>query len=269
MTIILITAVFALFLAFVLGTALGFFREFFAVPHDPIIDKIRSALPGANCGACGYPGCDSYAEAIAAKAPANACTVGGSAAAEKIAAITGVDSGQVIETVSVLACQGSLLHTPLKGAYTGIPTCRGAKIAGGIKLCSYGCMGFGDCVDVCKFGALSMTDNRIPKVDFAKCTGCGLCIGECPQSLFIAVPRSQKGAMALCSNKHQVKSAVVKACKIACMKCGACARNCPEHCIELKDNIPVVDLSKCSSCGTCTDKCPTKALKLIERDIFY
>jgi len=266
--IILITAIFALALAFILGTALGFFREFFFVPEDPMTANIRAALPGANCGACGFPGCDNYASAITAgNAEINACTVGGPSVAEKIAAITGKSGGSVVQTVSVLACQGSSLHTPLKGTYTGLKTCRGAKLSGGTKLCSWGCLGFGDCVKVCKFDALEMSDLNLPKVNFAKCTGCGLCIGECPQGLFKSVAREQKGAMVLCSNKNPVRQAVAKTCKIACFKCGLCVKNCPKQCISLDTYIPVVDLSKCDSCGTCAEKCPSKVFKVIERDV--
>jgi Na+-translocating ferredoxin:NAD+ oxidoreductase RNF subunit RnfB len=271
MTIVLITAVFALVLAFVLGAALGFFREFFAVPQDPLADKIREALPGANCGACGFPGCDNYAAAIAAgNAPVNSCSVGGSAVAEKIAALTGISGGSVAQTVAVLACQGSSLHAPLKGTYTGLATCRGAKLsAGGTKLCAWGCLGFGDCVKKCKFGALALdAEKRLPVVDYAKCTGCRLCQNECPQNLLKGIAKDQHGAMTLCSNRNPVRQAVAKTCKIACIKCGLCAKNCPAQCIDLSANIPVVDLAKCTSCGTCVEKCPTKVFKVIERDIF-
>jgi Na+-translocating ferredoxin:NAD+ oxidoreductase RNF subunit RnfB len=271
MSVILITAVFALALAFVLGIALGFFREFFAVPQDPLTGKIREALPGANCGACGFPGCDSYAAAIAAgSAPGTACSVGGPSTAEKIAALTGVAGGAVTQTVTVLACQGSSLRAPLKGTYTGLETCRGAKLsAGGTKLCAWGCLGFGDCVRTCTFGALTLdAETRLPVVDYAKCTGCRLCQSECPQGLLKAVARDQTGAMTLCSNRNPVKQKVAKTCKIACIKCGLCVKNCPRQCINLDANIPVVDLAKCTSCGTCVEKCPTKVFTIIERDIF-
>jgi Na+-translocating ferredoxin:NAD+ oxidoreductase RNF subunit RnfB len=271
MTIILITAVFALILAFVIGTALGFFREFFAVPQDPLTGQIREVLPGANCGACGFPGCDNYAAAIVAgNAPVNSCSVGGAAVAEKIAALTGIAGGKVVQTVTVLACQGSAMHAPLKGNYTGLQTCRGAKLsAGGTKLCAWGCLGFGDCVKVCKFGALTLdAEKRLPVVDYSKCTGCRLCQTECPQGLLKGIAKDQKGAMTLCSNRNPVKQQVAKTCKISCIKCGLCVKNCPAQCISLETHIPVVDLSKCTSCGTCTEKCPTKVFKVIERDIF-
>ncbi|MDR0302890.1 MAG: RnfABCDGE type electron transport complex subunit B [Treponema sp.] len=269
MNIILITALFAAALALILGIMLGFFKDFFAVPQDPTAGLIREVLPGANCGACGYPGCDNYAAAVAAgEALSNACTVGGSSAAKKIAAITGKDAGAVVQTVAVLACQGSSLHTPIKGEYTGLKTCRGAKVAGGTKLCTWGCLGFGDCIKVCQFGALSMTANRLPKVDYSKCTGCGLCSSECPMGLFKFIAKAQKGAMVLCSNVNPVKQMVAKTCKISCFKCGLCAKNCPEQCISLDTLVPVVDLTKCTSCGTCAEKCPSKVFKIIEKDLF-
>jgi Na+-translocating ferredoxin:NAD+ oxidoreductase RNF subunit RnfB len=267
--IIVITALFALALAFVLGTALGFFRKFFAVPHDPMIDRIREVLPGANCGACGFPGCDNYAAAIAAgNAGVSSCTVGGPSVAEKIASLTGIAGGEVVQTITVLACQGSSMHAPVKGNYIGLQTCRGAKLAGGTKLCSWGCLGFGDCVKVCKFDALEMSEYRLPKVNYAKCTGCRVCVAECPQALLKNIAKDQKGAMPLCSNLNPVKQMVIKTCKIACIKCGLCVKNCPRQCISLSANIPVVDFSKCTSCGNCTEKCPTKVFKIIERDIF-
>ena len=271
MTIIIITAIFALVLAFVIGTALGFFRDFFAVPRDPLADAVRTALPGANCGACGLPGCDNYAAAIAAgKAGINSCTVGGSAVAEKLAQITGQTGEAMQQTVAVLACRGGYLHAPVKGTYTGLKTCRGAKLAtGSTKLCAWGCMGFGDCVSVCKFGALSLHKEKgLPVIDYAKCTGCRMCMTECPQGLLRGVSKDQKGAIILCANRNPNRQGVIKTCKIACIKCGQCVKNCPRQCIDLSTNVPVVDLSKCDSCGTCVEKCPTKVFKIIERDIF-
>jgi Na+-translocating ferredoxin:NAD+ oxidoreductase RNF subunit RnfB len=268
MSIILITALFSLILAFVLGTALGFFKEFFAVPQDPLAGQIREVLPGANCGACGFPGCDNYAAAIASGAAGiNNCSVGGTAVAEKLSAIMGV-SASVVPVVTVLACQGSKTHAPLKGTYTGLQTCRGAKLsAGGTKLCSWGCLGFGDCTLVCQFGALGMGEDGLPKVDYAKCTGCKVCVGECPQGLLREIPKNQRGAQALCSNRNPIKSMVMKTCKIGCIKCELCVKNCPQQCITMQNAVPVVNYALCTSCGTCVTKCPTKVLKILEKDV--
>jgi Na+-translocating ferredoxin:NAD+ oxidoreductase RNF subunit RnfB len=268
MSIILLTALFALALAFILGLALGFFKEFFAVPQDPLIGLVREALPGANCGACGYPGCDGYAAAVASgEAPANRCTVGGAATAEKLSAILGVDASAV-PVVAVLACQGSRDHAPSKGIYTGLPTCRGAKLsAGGTKLCAWGCLGFGDCTGVCQFGALSMGEDGLPRIDYGKCTGCKLCIAECPQQLLREMPRERKGSMARCSNRNPLRAMVIKTCKASCIKCELCVKNCPQQCITMDRGIPVTDYDKCVSCGTCAAKCPTKVMKIIQQDI--
>jgi Na+-translocating ferredoxin:NAD+ oxidoreductase RNF subunit RnfB len=268
--IIVTTAIFASLLAFVLGTALGFFQEFFKVEEDPLKFRIREALPGANCGACGYPGCDGYASALAAgQAETSRCSVGGAAVAEKLSAITGVSGGGMVRLVSVLACQGSRRHAPLKGTYTGLQTCRGAKLAaGGTKLCAWGCLGFGDCVKVCQFGALSIGGDGLPRVDYAKCTGCRLCLGECPQALLKGIPQNQQGAIALWSNRNSIKQMVINTCKRGCIKCELCVKNCPEKCIAMDRGIPLVDYAKCTSCGTCVSKCPVKVLRIIQTDVF-
>jgi Na+-translocating ferredoxin:NAD+ oxidoreductase RNF subunit RnfB len=269
MNIVLLTALFAAILAFVLGIALGFFKKLFAIEEDPLIGEVRACLPGANCGGCGFPGCDGYAAAVAAKSTeTNHCTVGGKDVAEKLDAIMGTDAGEVVSVVAVLACQGTPDKAPKKGNYTGLQTCRGAKLsAGGTKLCIWGCLGYGDCTLVCRFGALSMGENGLPQVDRSKCTGCKVCVAECPQGVLKAVPRDSKGPMLLCSNRNTVKGAVMKTCKVGCLKCESCVKNCPEHCITMVNGLPVVDYAKCTSCGTCSEKCPTKGFKNLERDI--
>jgi Na+-translocating ferredoxin:NAD+ oxidoreductase RNF subunit RnfB len=266
MHVIILTAVFAAILAFVLGTALGFFRKYFAVPEDPLQSRVREALPGANCGACGFPGCDGYASAVASgQAETNKCSVGGKETADTISAIVGVSGAGLVPVVAVLACRGSRDHAPEKGIYSGLKTCAGAKLsAGGTKLCSWGCLGFGDCVKVCQFGALSMGDDGLPRVDYAKCTGCKLCMAECPQRLLSEIPRERKGAVTLCSNRNPIKTMVRKTCTAGCIKCELCVKNCPEQCIKLENGIPLVDYSKCVSCGVCVEKCPTKVLKLLQ-----
>ena len=265
MSIVLITAIFAAVLAFVLGTALGFFRRFFAVTQDPLAGQIREILPGANCGACGYPGCDAYAAAIAKKeAGISSCSVGGPAVAERLAALVGGDAS-VVPVVAVLACQGSKDRAPVKGEYTGVKTCRGAKLsAGGTKLCAWGCLGFGDCAAVCAFGALSMGENGLPQIDKVKCTGCKVCIGECPQGVLRELPRDQKGSFVFCSNRNPVKAMVMKTCKAGCIKCELCVKNCPQKCIVMDKGIPLVDYGKCVSCGTCVSKCPTKVFRMLQ-----
>ncbi|MCE1205899.1 MAG: RnfABCDGE type electron transport complex subunit B [Spirochaetia bacterium] len=267
-TIVLITIAFSAILAFVLGTALGFFREKFKVERDPKIDEVREALPGANCGGCGFPGCDGYAEAVATgRSPTTKCTAGGSATAEAVSKIMGVDAARE-DVVSVLLCQGTKDVAVSKGEYVGVQTCRAAKLStGSVKACSWGCQGFGDCVNVCKFDALAMGEDGLPHVNYDNCTGCGMCAEECPQKLFVMVPREKKGSIVLCSNRNVIKANVLKTCKTGCIKCEICVKSCPEKCITMVNGIPVTDYSKCTSCGVCVQKCPTHAYKLLEVDV--
>ncbi|MCL2130763.1 MAG: RnfABCDGE type electron transport complex subunit B [Treponema sp.] len=264
MSIILITAFSALALAFTLGFALGFFKKIFAVEEDPLIGQIREALPGANCGACGFPGCDAYAAAVAAgSAGINSCSVGGPSTAEKISALVG-GTVDVKPVVALIACQGTREKAKLKGKYIGVKTCNAARLStGSIKFCTWGCQGFGDCVKVCKFGALKLGKEGLPHVDIDKCTGCKACMAECPQHIIHAIPRDLKGARPFCSNLNVNKVMVGKNCKAGCIKCELCVKNCPEECIKMANGIPIVDYAKCTSCGTCVTKCPIKVMKLI------
>jgi RnfABCDGE-type electron transport complex B subunit len=264
MSIVLITALFALALAFILGLALGFFKEFFAVKEDPLVGQIRAVLPGANCGACGFPGCDAYASAVAkGEAGINGCSAGGTTVAEKLSALVGGDAA-VTPMVAVMACRGTREKALLKGEYIGVKSCRAAKIStGSIKRCTWGCQGFGDCVNVCKFGGLAMGDDGLPHVDAAKCTGCRACANECPQHIIWVIPRDLKGARPLCSNMNVNRAMVTRNCKAGCIKCELCVKNCPEKCIRMANGIPVVDNAKCTLCGTCVAKCPIKVMALM------
>ena len=265
MNIVLITLGFAFALAFAIGLILGVFKKLFEVPVDPRVTAVRDALPGANCGACGYPGCDAYANAVATgQAPVDKCAPGGKAVAESVASLMGV-TASAEDVVAVLLCQGVKDKAPQKGDYVGVKTCRAAKIStGGTKLCQWGCMGFGDCTLVCMFDALHMGDDGLPHVDYEKCTGCGMCAAECPQLLFQMAPKARVGSVVTCSNRNVIKANVMKSCKVGCIKCEACVRACPEKCITMVNGIPVTDYAKCTSCGICVEKCPTKCYHLLE-----
>jgi len=265
MSIILITLIVSAVLAFVVGTGLGFIQEKFAVERDPRIDQIREALPGANCGACGFPGCDAYAEAVAAGEAPNKCTVGGSKTAIMLAEILGV-TVSAEDLTAVLLCQGTRDKAQKKGHYVGIPSCAAAKLsAGGTKLCAWGCMGYGDCVQVCTFNAIYMDDNDLPRIDDKKCTGCGSCAAACPQKLIALLPKKRQRVLPLCSNRNVIKAMVRKTCVIGCFKCGLCVKNCSSKAIRLENELPVVDYSLCTSCNTCVTKCPSKAFSLIRK----
>jgi Na+-translocating ferredoxin:NAD+ oxidoreductase RNF subunit RnfB len=268
MNTILATFVLALVMALVLGFLLGVFKKLFHVDVDPKECAIRAALPGANCGGCGYPGCDGLAAAIArGDAPSNACTVGGADVAEAVGKITG--SAAKGETkVALLLCQGAGHLASAKGEYVGVKTCLAAKVAiNGLKRCDFGCIGFGDCAQACPFGALAMGVDGLPKVDYAICTGCGRCVSTCPQKIFSTVSSDRRGAVVLCSNRNQKKAQVIKDCKIGCIKCGKCETVCPKSCIKVTNGIPLVDYATCDSCFECVKGCPTKALAMVENKI--
>ena len=264
MNTILLTFLVSAAIAFVLGVLLGFFKKLFYVPVDETVEKIRSCLPGANCGGCGYPGCDGFAAACAAgNAPANGCTAGGAEVAKNVGALLGVEA-EATRYACLLACRGSKECALSKGKYTGVKTCAATKTVGinGIKQCAYGCQGFGDCVAACAFGALKIGEDGLPVFDYNICSGCGACAKACPQGLIQKVPFERQGAIALCSNRNPNKAAILKQCKAGCIKCGKCERNCSQQAIKLENGIPVVDYTKCNSCGDCVAGCPTKVLVL-------
>jgi len=267
MSIVLITAIFSFGLAFLLGLALGFFKQFFAVQENPLIGKILEVLPGANCGGCGFPGCANYAAAIAEKkADISSCPVGGKQVAKKLAVLVG-GTADVRPQVAFLACYGTKEKAQLRGDYIGVKSCRAAVIAtGSIKACTWGCQSFGDCVKVCKFDALSMGNNGLPVIDYNRCTGCRACSIECPQHIIRIVPRDLNGAIPVCANLNVLRTQVAKNCKAGCIKCELCVKNCPNHCIKMVNGIPAIDYTKCMNCGICTAKCPMKVMMLFQRD---
>lgn len=266
MKTILVTFIISFGLAFLLGILLGVFKKLFYVPVDEKVAKVREVLPGANCGACGYAGCDSFAAAVAAgEAPVNGCAAGGPSVAKKVGEVLGV-SGEAVKNVALRTCRGGKTKAKDKGTYIGVKTCAAAKTLGinGTKQCNFGCMGFGDCVAACSFDALHMGDDELPIVNYDACTGCGMCVKACPQGIMTLVPQERKGSVTLCVNRNPVKTAVFKQCKSACIKCGKCEKVCKYDAIHLINGIPLVDYAKCTSCGDCIEGCPTKALSLVE-----
>lgn len=263
--IIIFTVVVALVVAFVLGVLLGLFKKIFAVKVDEKVQACRDALPGANCGGCGYAGCDGFAAAVAkGEAPANGCSAGGAEVAAQIGKILGQEVS-VEKKVAFLACHGTKDCAKSRGKYVGINTCKAVALnSNNTKLCSFGCIGNGDCVAVCKFDALSMGEDGLPKVNYQKCVGCGACVKQCPKRLFKLVNAQTKGAVALCSSRSDNKPQIKKDCSVGCFKCGMCARKCPNQAIDVSSGLPVVDYSKCNSCGTCITACPDKVLVLME-----
>ncbi len=255
-------------LAALLAAGLGFAATKFQVEQDPRIDQVEEVLPSANCGACGYAGCASFAEAVVkGDAPVNGCPVGGETVAKNVADILGTEAGKSDQEVAQLLCGGGNKETRQKGKYQGIKTCNAANtVNGGTKLCEYSCMGFGDCEAVCPFDAITMSENGLPIIDPEKCTACGKCVTECPKNIILLAPLSAQNHIR-CSS-HSPGKEVRKICEVGCIGCGICVRTCPVDAIEMQDNLAVIDYDKCVNCGLCAEKCPTGTIefngKLIE-----
>jgi RnfABCDGE-type electron transport complex B subunit len=230
------------------------------VEENPKTVKVSESLPQANCGACGYAGCQAFAEAVVSgEATSNGCPVGGAETAQMIADILGVEVGEIIKKVARLHCRGTKEAAKDRGEYLGLTTCYAANLVGGNKQCTYGCLGYGDCVKACQFDALFMDDNGLPTVVEEACTACGKCVDACPRDLFELHPQEQN-ILVFCRSLDRGPAAK-KACKNACIGCGICVRACPDA-IELEENLAVIkDYKKIlPEQIPAMEKCPTDSI---------
>lgn len=247
-------------LGLIFGALLAFASEKFFVKVDERQIEIREVLPGANCGACGYPGCDAFAEAVLdGTAPVTGCVAASSEVAEKIAAILGVEATAEEVKVAFLMCKGSPDKTTTNCIYDGVMDCREAAIipGKGPNACSYGCLGLGTCEEVCPFDAITI-ENGLAVVDTEKCVGCGICVEQCPRNVLTLIPVSSKVFVGC--NSPLKGADVKKACTVGCIGCTLCVKACPVQAIEMKDSLAVIDSSKCINCGICVTKCPVKCI---------
>lgn len=241
------------------GVGLAYASRIFEVKEDERVGKVREQLPGANCGACGYSGCDGLAEAIVKDGvPTNKCPVGGPKAASAISQIMGVEEGEVSQMVARVICQGTWKNADMKYDYEGIDDCHAANaLAGGMSQCFYGCIGLGSCKRVCPFDAIEVCDG-LARIDHEKCTGCGKCVAECPKGIIKMVP-VLTGFTVMCANKE--KGGVArKNCKVACIACMKCQKACPSGAITIENNLARIDPAKCTNCGECEKVCPQSTI---------
>lgn len=242
-------------LGLLMGALLALASKLFAVKKGEKAEAIKECLPGANCGGCGYSGCDAYAAAVSAgDAPVNKCSVGGAEAASKIAQIMGVDAGAQVRMRAQVMCSGTGEYAKKKYIYEGIDDCVAAsKIGGGDKMCKNGCIGLGTCVRACPFDAIVVEDG-VAAVDYSKCKGCGICVSACPKGIIKLIPFDAKhwvGCMSVDDGKN-----TRKVCDVGCISCKLCQKNCPAGAINVDNFVASIDYDKCTGCDICTDKCP-------------
>lgn len=241
-------------LGILFGFGLFVASRVFRVHVDPRVGRIQHALPGSNCGACGFAGCSGFAKAIVhGSADVAGCIPGGDDVAHLVADIMGVEAQTVEKRVAILHCNGR--EVPDKYEYEGIRTCQAASLLfGGPKECPFGCIGFGDCAKACPFDALHMV-NDFPEVDETKCTSCGKCVSACPKGLFELV--SLSGLVHIRCESTDKGKRVRKYCKVGCIGCKKCETVCKFDAVHIEDNLARIDYEKCTSCGMCVKECPT------------
>ena len=251
------------------GLILAIASKVFYVETDPRLEQLCEALPGANCGGCGYAGCGGYAEAVLkGEAPIGKCASGGNACAAKMAQIMGVKAEKVERRVAMVRCSGFKgtdadglpMGAKMKGHYEGIHECLAAtKVAGrGPIICKYGCLGYGTCVTACKYDAIHIVDG-VAKVDEEKCVGCMSCAAVCPRNLIVPVEPARNVVIACASLARG--AATNRGCAVGCIACEKCVKVCPKGAITLEKNLAVIDYSKCDNCGLCATVCPKKLIK--------
>lgn len=243
-----------------IGLLLGFADKLLHVPTDELTENIRAALPGNNCGGCGYAGCDALAAAIAkGEASPASCPVGGPAVAEVLAKLTG-KKAEFVRQSAFVRCSGTCEITKHIYEYYGDEDCRRVTMVPGrgTKACAYGCLGFGSCVKACEYDAIKIVEG-VAVVDKEKCVACGKCVDACPQNIIEIVPYDAQYVVACLSQERgkQVKDM----CAAGCIGCGLCARECITGAISIKNNIAHIDQNDCINCGWCVEKCPTKVIR--------
>jgi electron transport complex protein RnfB len=258
-------AVFTL-LGLISGFALASAAIKFAVPVNPLVERVQGRLPAANCGACGFAGCPAYAKAVVEKpdVPPNLCIPGRAPVAQAVAQLTGKELGAVADRVVVLRCHGTSAYARDEAEYAGVATCAAASLVfGGPKACKNGCLGLGDCVRACPFDALHLGGWGIVEVDSEKCTGCGVCVPVCPKDLFTIYPRRHRIELSCVARD---KSGIVRpACTVGCTLCRKCVAKCPAQAITWDGQTILIDHEKCVAYGpscneACVDICPSVIL---------
>ncbi len=237
----------------------------FAVPVDEKAEQIRECLPGANCGSCGFSGCDGYAAALSSgeTKETTLCNPGGNETAKAISEILGVEAGTVKPIAATVMCRGYKENAADKLIYDGYMSCRMAtQVFGGPKECIYGCIGYGDCISVCEENAISIL-NGVAHVEPSLCKACRKCVKACPKGLIEMLPMDEIKAAVLCKN-HDKGAVTRKECTAGCIGCMKCVKVCPSEAITIDNFCAKVDYEKCVGCGECNSVCPVSAINILK-----
>ena len=260
MSAILTPVLLVVAVGFVLAVILTIASKVFFVPVDETVANLRAELPGANCGACGYAGCDDYASALAADPSIGTakCPVGGADVAAKLAEILGVEAGSAEPNVAVVMCNGHNGAAKKLMEYQGLSTCTAAKqLYGGGNVCGHVCIGLGDCERVCPYGAIKVCDG-VAVVARELCVGCGMCANQCPNKVMRIAPAKNKVVVQCHSTDAGAKTR--KACSNGCIGCKKCEKACKFEAVTVENNLAFIDPDKCKNCGLCAKECPTGAI---------
>jgi RnfABCDGE-type electron transport complex B subunit len=254
-------------LCILLGIGLTFALYKLRVEQDPRVDQISSSLPGANCGGCGFAGCGGFASAVVeGKALVTGCVVGGPAVAQNIANILGVKFEVQVKNRPVIHCSAFTNQRKGQKPYFGVETCSGANLVAGVQGCTYGCLGFGDCVKACKFGALHVK-NGLAEFDYKKCTSCGACVKACPRNLIELLPFTKESMLVVgCSSKDPAK-VVKQVCEVGCLGCSLCAKK--SEVFTVAGNLSAINYDKFTNLESLVEvfqKCPAKSLVVFGPD---
>jgi len=261
-SVILIAVLIVAGIGLIIGLILSIASAIMAVPTDEKVEALTSALPSANCGACGYSGCSGYAAALASGEAKNGlCAPGGDECAQAIAEILGQKATALEKKVAVVRCMGITDNTEDKVNYQGVESCAAAMVVGSKGQCEFGCLGLGDCVAVCPYGAVSVC-NGVARIDKDLCRACAMCVSVCPKKIIDIVPLKEQ-AVVRCSNTQKGAQAK-KACKAACIGCKKCEKVCASQAVSVENFKASVDANKCNGCSECIEACPQGSItKLI------
>jgi len=269
----------------IFGLILSVAKQKLKVDRDPRIDSVLDALPGANCGACGQPGCAGYATKIVEDGmEITLCPVGGADSVEKISKIMGIEiNADIVPTIARVHCQGGINETTKKFIYEGPKNCTAAnELMGGFKTCEFGCLGFGECVEACNFDAIYMGENGLPIVIPEKCTGCGKCVEACPRDIISLVPENFD-VYVMCKNEEKAPI-MKKGCSVGCIGCKLCEKACKEvqkaiqvdvepdqvvPAITVNNFLASIDYNLCTNCYKCVEVCPVPVINPITKSKKY